>query len=378
MPVSAMNIKTAIDISLERIRNNIAVFAEQFPYVGEGNAYRLGNNDHWMSSFWTGELWLSYMMTGDATYRDAAQRHLASFRHRLQNNVDISHDVGFLYSLSARAEWQLTGNEAAHQLALDAADALMGRFHEKGSYIQAWGAVGDPDEGGRFIIDCMMNIPLLYWAGHRTGDQRYIDVANRHASTNMNYIVREDGSSAHTFFMNQVTGEPIGQRTHQGYADDSLWSRGQAWAINGFAIAYDWTRNDAFLQTARRTADRYLAEISTDYVPLWDFRLPDGANPIRDASANAISAMGLLRLARLIDEVEVSRYYADQAEKLMDALLQVAFDTAVENIEGLLKDSTYNARNPKYSEHYTLFGDYFFLEALLHLDGKLIEFWGRP
>lgn len=377
MPTPSVTRSAAIELCFERIRNNIPRFGDQFPLIGSGNKYVLGENNHWMAAFWTGELWLAYAVTRDAVFRNAAEQHLASFRQRLDNRVRITHDVGFLYTLSARAQWQLIGEVTASQLAIEAADALVARFQEKGGYIQAWGEIDDPVESGRFIVDCMMNIPLLYWASQQTGDKRYAEIANIHATTNMRYIVREDGSTAHTFFMDIATGEPIGQRTHQGYSDESLWSRGQAWAIYGFALAHQWSGNKAFLDTAVRTADRFLAEISSDYIPLWDFRLPPEANHVLDTSAGAIAAMGMIRLSKLVeDEVQAKRFMAE-AEKLIDVLLDVAFDTNEDEIEGLLRDSTYHANIPEHAQQYTLFGDYFFLEALLHLNGNLVDFWGK-
>lgn len=374
---SSPTIAAALDICCTRVRQNITTFGDQFPFIGDGDTYVLGENNHWMTAFWTGELWLAYLVTGDETFRQAAEGHLAKFRQRLADRVHITHDVGFLYTLTARTQWQLTGDAAARQLALEAAEALAERFHEKGQYIQAWGAIGDPQEAGRFIIDCMMNIPLLYWASSQTGDSRYAAIATAHATTNMHHIVRADGSTAHTFFMDPSTGDPIGPKTHQGYSDDSLWSRGQAWAIYGFALAHSWSGEAAFLETAQRCADRFLAEITPDYIPLWDFRLPPAAAPVRDTSAGAIAAMGLLRIAHLTaDSAQAVRYEA-AARKLIDALLQAAFDTRVEGIAGLLKDATYHATNPDYAEIYTLFGDYYFMEALVHLSGAYPDFWGK-
>lgn len=370
-------ISDTITLCNERIRKNIARFGEQFPFIGDGDNYVLGANNHWMAAFWTGELWLAYLTTKDETFRRAAQQHLSNFRQRLENRVHITHDVGFLYTLSARAEWQLTGNETARQLALEAAEVLAGRYNERGRFIQAWGEVGDPKEGGRFIIDCMMNIPLLYWASEQSGNPRFAEIANAHATTNMHYIVREDGSTAHTFFMDQETGEPIGQKTHQGYSDESLWARGQAWAVYGFALAHRWSGNPAFLETAVRCAECFLAEIAPDYIPLWDFRLPPDAVQVRDTSASAITAMGLLRIAESLDNPALSERYANEARKLINVLLQLAFDTREAGIEGLLQYSTYHATVPEHAEQYTLFGDYYFLEALVNLSGAQVDFWGK-
>lgn len=368
-------LRQALTQSIDRIRKNIAIFGDRFPYVGEGSVYILGDNDHWMTSFWTGQLWLAYAITEDGAFRREAEEHLSSFRHRLKEGVHINHDLGFLYTLSARAQWQLTENEDARKLALSAADRLAERFNPRGEYIQAWGAIGDPNEGGRTIVDTMMNIPLLFWASSETSESAYREIATRHAYTTARHIIRPDGSSYHTFYFDQATGEPIGPKTHQGYADDSLWARGQAWAIYGFSIAADWTGNNDFNKTAAQAAERFLEEITSDYVPLWDLRLPADAPQYRDSSAGAIAAAGLLKLAEISSDRTHAERYRAEAQKLIRSLTRVCFDTSLQ-AQGLLRDATYNA-NRDYVEEFTLFGDYFYLEALTALNGTEIDFWGK-
>jgi unsaturated chondroitin disaccharide hydrolase len=376
MQTLAGNYERTLEICLERIRNNVTLFADQFPFIGRDNSFILGANDHWMTSFWTGQLWLAYAITQDDFFRNAAATHLASFQKRLINNIDISHDLGFLYTLSAIAQYKLTANEQARTLALAAADRLIERFNPCGEYIQAWGQIGDAEEGGRFIVDCLLNLPLLYWATDQTGDPKYADIASRHAHTTKQCLVRPDGSTAHTFFMNPETGEPIGPKTAQGYADDSLWSRGQAWAINGFAIAYQWSGDPDFLSVSQQTAVSFLAEINADYVPFWDFRLPEDALQVRDTSAAVIAAVGLMRLANLLSD-ETSERYQTAAYRLLAVQLEAVFDPTPTAVQGLLPKATYHATNPEYVEQYTLFGDYFFLEALAWRLGYDVDFWTK-
>jgi unsaturated chondroitin disaccharide hydrolase len=366
----------SLEICLERIRNNVTAFAGQYPFIGRDGRFILGANDHWMTSFWTGELWLACAITNDDFFRNAAASQLESFHQRLINNIDISHDLGFLYTLSGIAQYKLTGDERARYVALAAADRLIERFNPRGEYIQAWGSIDDAEEGGRFIVDCLLNLPLLYWATDQTGDAKYADIANRHAHTTLRYLVRPDGSTAHTFFMNPETGEPIGPKTAQGYADDSLWSRGQAWAINGFAIAYQWSGDPDFLSASQQTAVSFLAEINEDFIPYWDFRLPEDAPRVRDTSAAVIAAVGLMRLANLLSGADADRYQA-AAHRLLDVQLEAVFDPALTAVQGLLPKATYHAAKPEYAEQYTLFGDYFFLEALAWRMGYDVDFWTK-
>jgi unsaturated chondroitin disaccharide hydrolase len=313
------SVKRALADALERIRQHHRAFGNRFPTVGEGTRYQLTENDHWLAGFWTGLLWLAYVATGDEDLRDHAEALLPSFKERLEERVHITHDLGFLFTLSARAQWQATGDQESRKLALEAAQHLVERYRPAGKYIQAWGPIGDPDEGGRMIIDTMMNLPLLFWASAQTDDPQYRQAAFEHAETSTRYLLRPDGSTYHTFFLDRESGKPIGPRTHQGYADDSLWARGQAWAVYGFAVAAEWSGEQRFLEAAQRAAVRFMAELPPDGVPWWDLRLPEEAPHYRDSSAGAIASAGMLRLARL-DGVGKRAEFRRSAVALLNSL----------------------------------------------------------
>ncbi len=372
--VEQVSLQTALAESLVRIRRHHRAFGDQFPMVGEGTSYQLTDNNHWLAGFWTGLLWLAYAATGDKDLRVHAESLLATFRERLDRRVHITHDLGFLFSLSARAQWQMTSDERARQLALRAARELVQRYRPAGRYIQAWGEVGDSEEGGRTIIDTLMNLPLLFWASEQTGDAQYREAALAHAETSQDYLLRPDGASYHTFFFDQASGEPLGPRTHQGYADDSLWARGQAWAIYGFAVAADWLRDESLLDASRRAARRFLAELPPDRVPTWDLRLSGDAPHYRDSSAGAIAASGVLRLAGLVDGAERDEFH-HLALTLLNALVTNCFEMRPQ-AQGLLRDGTYHAHKGWGVEAYFICGDYFFLEALLTAQGTAPDFWG--
>jgi unsaturated chondroitin disaccharide hydrolase len=367
-------LRLALEDSLARIQRQHRALGDQFPVVGEGTRYQLAENNHWLAGFWTGLLWLAYAATVDQDLRAHAESLLSTFRERLDKRKHITHDLGFLFTLSARAQWQLTEDEAARDLALRAAKELVQRYRPAGRYIQAWGEVGDSEEGGRTIIDTMMNLPLLFWAFGQTGDASYREAALAHAETSRRHLLRSDGASYHTFFFDQETGKPLGPRTHQGYADDSLWARGQGWAIFGFALAAEWSGERRFLDAAQRAARRFMAELPPDGVPTWDLRLPDDAPHYRDSSAGAIAASGMLRLARLVDGPERDEF-RDAALSLLDALVTDCFEIQPE-AQGLLRDGTYHAHKGWGVEEFFICGDYFFLEALLAAQGKAPDFWG--
>lgn len=138
--------------------------------------------------------------------------------------------MGFLYTLSCVAAYKLTGNETGKEAALMAADKLISRFQIKGEFIQAWGELGAKDNY-RLIIDCLLNLPLLYWATEVSGDEKYAQIADKHTKTSLNNLIRGDNSTYHTFFFDPESGVPVKGVTHQGYKDGSAWARGQAWGI---------------------------------------------------------------------------------------------------------------------------------------------------
>ncbi|MBN1135860.1 MAG: glycoside hydrolase family 88 protein [Anaerolineae bacterium] len=364
----------ALEQSLARIRRHSRTFGDRFPTVGEGSCYRLAGNDNWLTGFWTGLLWLAYAATGEGALRAQAESLLPTFRERLEERVHITHDLGFLFALSARAQWQITGDEQARHLALVAAGELVKRYQRRGKYIQAWGQIGDPAESGRAIIDTMMNLPLLFWAFEQTGNPDCYRAAREHAETSLRYLLRPDGAAYHTFFFDQETGEPVGPRTHQGYADDSLWARGQAWAIYGFALAAEWCQEPSFFEAARRAARCFVSGLPPDCVPTWDLCLPGDAPHYRDSSAGAIAASGMLRLARQMGGQEAADF-RDLACMLLDALIAHCLETEPE-AHGLLRHGTYHAHKGLGVDAYFICGDYFFLEALLAVEGKAVDFWG--
>jgi unsaturated chondroitin disaccharide hydrolase len=364
-------LQTALTTSLERVRRHHRACGDRFPIVGEGGSYQLADNDNWLAGFWTGLLWLAHIATGDEDLRQHAQELLPSFRERLTRRMHINHDLGFLYSLSARAQWQATGDQEARELALQAAQELLGRYRAPGKYIQAWGEVADAEQGGRIIIDTMLNLPLLFWASQQTSDLRYRQAALEHANTSLRYLLRPDGSTYHTFFLDQQTGQPIGPRTHQGYSDDSLWARGQAWAVYGYALAAECLQETCLLEASCRAARRFVTELPPEGVPWWDLRLPDDAPHYYDSSAGAIAACGMLRLARLDAESE----FHDLARALLENLVAHCLETEP-RAQGLLRHGTYHVHKGWGVDAYFICGDYFFLEALLTLDGRAPDFWG--
>jgi unsaturated chondroitin disaccharide hydrolase len=369
--------KKAIEAALSQTKVNIASFGDLFPHVGSGEVYEPIPNHDWTNGFWSGILWLSYQYSGDKEFQLAANRTVDSFRKRMDLNVQLDHhDIGFLYSLSAKAQWILEKNEEAKSLALRAAETLYKRWRAKGEYIQAWGSEGDPDNGGRIIIDCLLNLPLLYWASEITGDTRFKEIAEIHADKSRRFLVRGDDSSYHTFYFNQETGEAIRGGTAQGYQDGSTWTRGQAWGIYGFALSYRYTKNPLYLETAKRLARYFLEHLPEDSVAYWDFDAPVNAELKRDSSASAIAACGILEMLSHLDPADKDCvFFAEGVHRSMKSLVESYAVIGQKDAQGFLRHGSYSVRGGVAPDDYMIWGDYFYLEALLRLEKGFTGYW---
>jgi unsaturated chondroitin disaccharide hydrolase len=374
--------------ALQSIQRTIPLMGTGQPKIGLADlTYRRCTDADWVNSFWAGQLWLAYAWTGDILFKQAGLAQQPYFAGRLNRPQTLDHDLGFLYSLSTVAEYKLTGNPAARELSLKAADLLITRFNPRGRYLQAWNTSAEhtPEEQeyrrGQMIIDGMENLGLLYWASEQTGKPVYREVAIAHARTAAKYLVRQDGSTYHTYIFNSQTGEVVGGRTAQGFANESNWSRGQGWAIHGFTLAYERTGLPEFLATARHLADYVVRRLSqaADAVPDWDFELPADGPFYKDSSAGAITAAGLLYLAAQLPngaapDRAASELYQALAGRILSSLIQSYTTFALPGAEGLLLHGASHVPEG-FTDNMLPYGDYFFVEALLRASGKQDFFW---
>jgi unsaturated chondroitin disaccharide hydrolase len=369
--------KQAIDDAVSKTKTNIERFGELFPHVSENEDYSLNPNNDWTDGFWSGILWLCYQYTNDETFKKAAEKTVVSFQERLDRNISLDHhDIGFLYSLSSKAQWIIEKNEQAKKLTLQAADVLLKRWRPKGKYIQAWGPEGHPENGGRIIIDCLLNLPLLYWAFEQTGDERYRDVAIQHADKSRRFLVRGDDSSYHTFYFDQETGSAIRGGTAQGYQDGSTWTRGQAWGIYGFTLSYRYTKDPLYLETAKRMAKHFLERLPEDDVVYWDFNVPVNAETKRDSSASAIASAGILEILEHLDTSDADRAFLEEGMlRSMKGLIKGYATIGEPDAQGFIKHGSYSVRGGAAPDGYMIWGDYFYLEALLRLEKGFKGYW---
>ena len=227
---------------------------------------------------------------------------------------------------------------------------------------------------GTLNIDSMQGMPLLYWAARETGQDSFKAIADRHLQTCIDYLVREDFSSYHCYEFDPRTGLPLGGYTHQGFADESCWSRGQSWAIHALAQCYVATGNTQFRDTAAGMADYVAGNLPADGVPLWDYKLPAGEHPYRDTSAAAVTAAGLYTLARGYAGDEKSLVYTRLADRILLGLVRDHDISSEHGSQGLLKEGAAFVGLER-ADNMLPYGDYYYVEALMRAVGHTEFFW---
>ncbi|MVO98408.1 glycoside hydrolase family 88 protein [Paenibacillus lutrae] len=359
--------------------------------IGAGfvHASRSGKYDRilphgWTAGFWPGILWLVYRENKDENLRETAEKCEQKLDEAIDRFVHLHHDVGFIWQLTSVANYKMNGNPLSKVRAHKVASWLAGRFNVRGKFIRAWNedsGIGTRDNAGLAIVDCTMNLSLLLWASAETKDPRYRHIAAGHADTVLRHFVREDGSCRHIVAFDPDTGEMLEALAGQGYAPDSAWARGAAWALYGLALCYRYTKNEAYLQGSRQVADFFLDNLPDDGVPYWDFRIPDLERAPKDSSAAAVAAGGLLLLAELTDEnpaggssSNASHHYKDQARRILKSLSE-HYAVWDDRDEAILLHGTGNFPAAKNIGAGLIYGDYFFIEALAKLRGQKETFW---
>ncbi len=375
----------ALDNAYKIISRNLPDYTYKCQNHSSTNGiYKAIDNTEWTTGFWPGELWLMYEYSKDEILASVGNIFVESFLKRIKEKISVDHhDMGFLYTPSCVAPWKLKQNAHAREAAILAANQLISRFQEKGQFIQAWGILGAKDNY-RYIIDCLLNLPLLYWATEETGDQKYKEIALKHTATCLKNSFRPDYSTFHTFFMDPATGDPVRGETCQGYKADSSWARGQAWGVYGLALSYRYTKDRSYLDLFEHVAQYFLSRLPDDMIPYWDLIFSTGDEP-RDSSSASIVACGFLEASesyKKLGEYDKCIKYTSLAKELLAAV----YDTCMvwpddKETNGLVKHGTYSKKSPYNTctpegvDECVSWGDYYWLEALMRLSGEWKCYW---
>lgn len=313
----------------------------------------------WTASFLPGIFWLLYRYSGDKEFMEGAVRYEKAMDKAFSDFDGLSHDVGFMWLLTSGQNFALTGSDESRRRLLKAAYVLMGRFNIAGNYIRAWNF---DHMKGQAIIDCMMNIPLLFLASEITGDMRFHNAAAAYAGTALNYLIREDGSVHHVMCFDHVSGKHTGYDKGAGYDENSAWSRGAGWAIYGMAMAYMYTKELRFLEAAKKVSAYFTEHLNSDGVAPWDFKAPVDRD-ITDTSACMIAASGMLEIYRITDDAK----YRSSAVTLIENVLN-KYSCLDDNSEQLIGGGTVEMARNKGIMAGIIYGDYYLTEALLKLE----------
>jgi rhamnogalacturonyl hydrolase YesR len=333
-----------------------------FPRTYEEGVLKLVPGRDWTSGFFPGNLWMMYELTGDEKWKEEALQFTLPLEAEKWNGK--THDMGFKMFCSFGHALRYSNNSEYRDILIQSAKTLSTRFNPVVGCIRSWDHNTDKWVFP-VIIDNMMNLELLLWAAKETGNENFKEIAIQHALTTMKNHFRDDNSSYHVIDYDPETGEVLHRQTHQGFAHESAWSRGQAWGLYGFTMMYRETGMDEFLIQAEKIAGYILSQegIQQGNMPYWDFNAPNIPNEPYDASAGAIIAAALFELDSFS---ETNGQYRKVAQKLLATLMSSDFLAPVgENKGFLLKHSTGSKPHDSEVDVPLVYADYYFLEAII-------------
>jgi unsaturated chondroitin disaccharide hydrolase len=337
------------------------------PRTVEKGELKMVSSRDWTSGFFPGELWFLYEYSGKLEWKQWAEGFTANIEKEKTNAG--THDMGFKVYCSFGNGYRLAPNLQYKDVIIQSAMTLSTRFNPITGCIRSWDNNRDK-WGYPVIIDNMMNLELLFAATKLTGDSSFYKIAVTHANTTMQNHYRPDHSSYHVVDYDTVTGKVVKKNTHQGYADESAWARGQSWGLYGYAMCYRFTKNKKYLKQAEDIASFLLnhPNLPEDYIPYWDYNAPNIPDEKRDASAAAILASGLYELSTYSKNGKV---YKERADKIIESLTHNYRSPPAENKGFILMHSVGHMPNKSEIDVPIDYADYYYIEALLR--GKKLK-----
>lgn len=352
---------------IDSVKNNFTVEQKERILFAPRNiepdgSLRLVSSSDWCSGFFPGELWYMYEHTKNDYWKQKAEE-FTTFVEREKTNGG-THDMGFKVYCSFGNGYRITGNKKYKDILLQSAATLITRYKEKVGCIRSWDHNTDKWQCP-VIIDNMMNLELLYWAFKESGDSIYYNIAVNHAHTTMKNHFRADCSSYHVVDYDTITGAVLHKQTHQGYSDDSAWSRGQAWGLYGYTMSYRESKLPEFLEQAKKIANYIFTNktLPKDLIPYWDYNAPNIPQEPRDASTASISACALYELSMY--DADNATKYKKWADRILENLTK-NYRAALNSNRGFLLLHSVGSGNTNLEVDVPIiYADYYFLEALL-------------
>lgn len=367
---TVFNIDEKLDYCVAQATKTLALIPKDsvFPRNVKSNEkdWKFVDVEDWTSGFWPGILWYLYEHTGDEKWKTEADK-FSRYLIPLSVRKATDHDLGFQMFCSFGNGYRLTGNSEYKDIYIKTADTLATLYNPTVGTILSWPIMvkkkGWPHNT---IVDNMINLEMLFQASKTGGDSKLYDIALKHAEKTMNNHFREDYTSYHVVVYDTISGNKIKAVTHQGYADESMWARGQAWGIYGFIMVYRETKDKKFLDFAHKLSKVYLDNLPKDSIPYWDFNAPNIPNEPKDASASAVVASALIELSTYTTDPDLKFKYIESAEAMLKELSSSKYLSGEANTSFLLH-STGHHPNGSEIDASIIYADYYYIEALLRL-----------
>lgn len=319
----------------------------------------------WTSGFYPGVLWYAYDVTGNERWKNEAIKRTEVFEDF--KNITEHHDIGFMMFPAYGNGYKIGGKKEYKDILLTSATSLASRFNPNVGTIRSWSNKMHPRWKQHItIIDNMLNLELLFWAAKNGGDKKFYDIAVKHAETTMKNHFRKDLTSWHVLEYDSINGNVLNRHTKQGFADDSRWSRGQAWGVYGYTMVYKETKDKKFLDFAQKLADKYISLLPEDMVPAWDFDVQNNPKEEKDASAAAIVASALMDLSTFVDNKADKERYFKAGVKMLKSLGSENY-SAVGKADSFLLHSTGAKSLGHEIDVALIYADYYYIEALSRL-----------
>lgn len=362
--------------ALDKVKFMESELDGRFPHITQDGKWLTSADGHWTGGFWTGLLWFRVLYNQENN--QIGKKALAQVKKlavRMKDNK--THDMGFIFGPSC-----VFGNHIIHdgelvEMALSGAHNMEYLFEERTGLILAW---DEPGYEGVAIVDTIMNVPLMVWTSKQEGNNSLFDKAIVVANHIQANHIREDGSTWHVVKWDTNTYQIKERTTHQGYSSDSCWSRGQAWALYGFANMFRYTSDSKYLKTSERLAEYFWSNLDSELLlPRWDFIFKNKPDEPLDASAASVASSGMLLLSSMMkknNQSDKSQLWKLRAEKIVQSLMKHCFYKTMDKY-GLIENVTVDKpRNSGINES-SMYGDYYFMEALFRLmnfdDDKKLE-----
>jgi unsaturated chondroitin disaccharide hydrolase len=349
--------------TMSDLGNNHSKFVNRTTSTGTWNVV---NADDWTSGFLGGQMWQLFNATGDSSWKTNATSWTTPLAGEATKQTG---DLAFQLMTTFKPLYDATGNAAYKQVLLNAAASKETTWNETiGAFTTTWrkSNSGNPAANFGVLMDQTTDMQLMLWAAQNGGNPNYYNQALRHVRNVIANMVRPDGSTYQWGYFNTATGNFVDGETYQGYANESTWSRGQAWAIYAFSDIAKTTGQADILAGAQKVADWFIAHLPSDSIPYWDFNDPKIPNTFRDTSAAAVAADGLIQLSTLVTDPTASAKYRSAAEKILTSLSNSKYlAESSSSSRGILLHGAQNVPNDAKSDDVSLsFGDYYFLDAI--------------